>query len=363
VDAWLAEHMPRVIESTRALDHRLGPYVSLIDRTDPSKGFDSVVPEPRYATGYYALRNRPSILVENHAYKPFRQRVLANRDFLLALLLEIAREPQTLVDAVGAADARTVALGRPDAEPSEIVLRYARAEPERIRFPAYDWYTEPSVVTGAPLLYFRRGELREIEVPWVHRLTPELSVARPRGYLIPPGWPVIERRLRDHGLRVQRLEASRELEVETMRIRRKTGPIGASYQGRTQVEVEVARGVERRRIPAGTLWVRADQPDFELAVQMFEPEAPDSLVHWGLLSSVMERKEYIGLRELEPLAREMLADPAVVSEWERALEDESLAADARARWLWWYRRTEYWDESVGLLPVFRLMAKPEGTFP
>jgi hypothetical protein len=219
------------------------------------------------------------------------------------------------------------------------------------------------VVTGAPLLYFRRGELREIEVPWVHRLTPELSVARPRGYLIPPGWPVIERRLRDHGLRVQRLEASRELEVETMRIRRKTGPIGASYQGRTQVEVEVARGVERRRIPAGTLWVRADQPDFELAVQMFEPEAPDSLVHWGLLSSVMERKEYIGLRELEPLAREMLADPAVVSEWERALEDESLAADARARWLWWYRRTEYWDESVGLLPVFRLMAKPEGTFP
>jgi hypothetical protein len=106
--------MPRVIESTRALDHRLGPYVSLIDRTDPSKGFDSVVPEPRYATGYYALRNRPSILVENHAYKPFRQRVLANRDFLLALLLEIAREPQTLVDAVGAADARTVALGRPE---------------------------------------------------------------------------------------------------------------------------------------------------------------------------------------------------------------------------------------------------------
>ena len=147
-----------------------------------------------------------------------------------------------------------------------------------------------------------------------------------------------------------------------MRIRRKDGPSGPSYQGRTRVEVEVTRATERRRLPAGTLWVRADQPDFELAVQMLEPEAPDSLVHWGLLSSVMERKEYIGLRELEPLARELLADPAVASEWEQALEDESFAGDARARWLWWYRRTDYWDETVGLLPVFRLMSL-KGTFP
>jgi hypothetical protein len=69
IDSWLASHMPRVLEATEALGHRVGPYVSLVDRSDPAAGFDSVVGAPRLATGYYPLRSRPSILVENHSYK------------------------------------------------------------------------------------------------------------------------------------------------------------------------------------------------------------------------------------------------------------------------------------------------------
>ena len=52
----------------------------------------------------------------------------------------------------------------------------------------------------------------------------------------------------------------------------------------------VSRQVERRRIPKGSLWVPADQPDFEIAVQLLEPEAPDSLLRWGELLTVFERK-------------------------------------------------------------------------
>ena len=40
----------------------------------------------------------------------------------------------------------------------------------------------------------------------------------------------------------------------------------------------------------------------------------------------------------------MLKDEAIASEWKQALEDEAFAADANARYSWWYRRTEYWDE-------------------
>ena len=94
-------------------------------------------------------------------------------------------------------------------------------------------------------------------------------------------------------------------------------------------------------------------PDFRA-----KPEAPDSLVAWGLLSIAAERKEYIDLRVLEPLVREMLHDPAVAAEWKRALEDEAFAADSGARWLWWYRRTPFWDETVGLLPVARVLEPP-----
>jgi hypothetical protein len=130
------------------------------------------------------------------------------------------------------------------------------------------------------------------------------------------------------------------------------------YQGLTRVTAQVARAAERRKIPAGALWVPADQPDFEVAVQLLEPEAPDSLLSWGLLSTVFEQKEYIDSRVLDRLAAEMLEDPRTAEAWQAALRDEKLASDPFARYLWWYRRTPYWDETVGLVPVFRVMAAP-----
>jgi hypothetical protein len=52
----------------------------------------------------------------------------------------------------------------------------------------------------------------------------------------------------------------------------------------------------------------------------------------------------------------MLEDPVVRAEWQRALEDPQLAGDARARYQWWYRRTEYYRvQEVGLVPVLRLL--------
>ncbi|MFV2073327.1 MAG: hypothetical protein ACC742_11845, partial [Thermoanaerobaculales bacterium] len=95
------------------------------------------------------------------------------------------------------------------------------------------------------------------------------------------------------------------------------------------------------------------------AVQLFEPEAPDSLLRWGAISSVFERKMFIGLDVLEKLAREMLTKDEIRIEWQRALENEVFAADRTARYLWWYRRTPYWDDSVGLLPILRVMAAPD----
>src|SRR6185295_10326471 len=288
------------------------------------------------------------------------KRVMANRDFLLALLSEVARDPSSLTRAVAAAEAATVAAGKPDAPPSDVALTYEDGEADRIRFPVYASEVRPSVVTGEPLISYHRGEVREIEVPWYHKVKIGKALPRPRGYLVLPGWPQIEDRLRGHGLRVERLTQPAELEVETIRVSQPE-PGKSSYQGLTRVAAKVARAAERRQVPAGALWVPADQPDFEVAVQLFEPEAPDSLLAWGLLSTVFEGKEYIEPRVLEGLAAEMLKDPKTAAAWQAALQDEKFAADANARYLWWYRRTPYWDEAAGILPYFRVMRAPNLT--
>jgi hypothetical protein len=361
VDAWLRAHMPAVLAATRKAGHKVGPYVDLVERNDPSKGFSSWVGQPRYSTGYFPLRNRPSILVENHSYKPYKDRVLANRDFLWALLDEVARDPDALNHAVEEAEAAEVARGRADAPPSEIAVDIEQSDDPkdtgRARLPVYAGETKTSVITGQPILLFRRGDLQEIEVPWIHKPKVVRSLPRPRGYLVLPGWPQIEQRLRGQGLRVEKLAKGAEIEAETMRLS-DPKPAPAPYQGLTRVTAKVERTAGRRAVPAGSLWIPADQPDFELAVQLLEPEAPDSLLSWGLLSSLFEGKEYIDPRVLEGLAAEMLKDPKTAAEWATALKDEKFAADGNARYQWWYRRTPYWDERVGLLPYFRVMKAP-----
>jgi hypothetical protein len=358
VGAWLAGHMPAVLAATEKAGHRVGPYVDLKDRDDPAKGFSSWVGGPRFSTAYFPLRNIPSILVETHSYKPYKARVLANRDFLVALLAEIAKDPGELHEAVEKAGAATAALGRPDAAPSEVAVSWAESEKaDRIRLPLYETGRKTSVVTGQPLLTYLRGKVHEIEVPWYHRSEATARLPRPRGYLVLPGWPQIEAVLRGQGLKVERLASPVEIEVEAMRL---SSPDFAKtpYQGLTQVQAKVARQKERRQISAGALWIPADQPDFELAVELLEPESPDSLLAWGLLSTLFEQKEYISPQVLEGLVLEKLKDPKIAAEWQEALKDEAFAKDPAARSRWWYRRTPYFDERVGLLPVFRVMQAP-----
>jgi hypothetical protein len=360
VSAWVSEHLPKVLAETAAAGHPNGPYVELVSGSDPAAGIIWDVSEPRYSSGYFPLRNRPSILIEMHAPKPFRDRVLANKVFMEELILEAGRSGTELKRAVEAADARTTALGLADAEPSQVVVQWGVAEEgETITWPAFEWTTGESAVTGGQLIEYHPPTVREVELVWRHLPVPELTLPRPRGYIVLPGWPQIDEVVAGHGLRVFEVTGDTELEVETIRL---ADPefASSSFQGVVMVEdFEVSRQTETRKIPAGSLWVPADQPNFEIAVQLFEPEAPDSLVRWGAVSSVFERKIYIGTGVLEKLARDMLEDPVIKKEWETALEDPEFSTDRTARYLWWYRRTPYWDETVGLLPVMRVMKPPQ----
>ena len=91
----------------------------------------------------------------------------------------------------------------------------------------------------------------------------------------------------------------------------------------------------------------------------------------GLGLSAVSEIDHCGF-DVDPLTDEKLHlefqkmlkdDPKLAAEWRQKLEDPAFAADARARHRFFYTRTPYWDESVGLVPVFRLDAplSPSGS--
>jgi zinc carboxypeptidase len=360
IHAWLQEHMTAIKDRLTRQGIRNGPYVWLNDRNDPSKGFNTSMATPRFSTTYFGLRQRSSILVELHAYKPYRARVLANRDFLVELFREIGKSPEALISSVEQAEQRMVDLGQPDAEASDIVLTYKDApETEMISFPIYQSKIEKSLVSGKPLIRYSRGVLDEKKVPWGRKAQPDKVVARPRGYFVYRGWNKIEELIHFHGLEVAQLIEPLEIELETIRVSNPKHE-KKSNQGEVRMTADVVRALETRLLPKGTLWIPADQPSFGVAFNLFEPEAPDSLLQWGMLRSVFERKTYISPQVLEEKVKRLLENnPQLEQEWKDALMDKQFAADDDTRYMWWYSRTEHWDEQVGLIPAMRLMTKPE----
>jgi len=88
-------------------------------------------------------------------------------------------------------------------------------------------------------------------------------------------------------------------------------------------------------------------------MQWLEPLGPDSALQWGLFDSIFEQKEYGEDYVLERLARKMLEkDAKLKAEFEqRVAADPKFAASPRARLNWFYERSAWWDERIGLYPV------------
>jgi len=110
-------------------------------------------------------------------------------------------------------------------------------------------------------------------------------------------------------------------------------------------------------LPAGSVVVPLDQRGANVAIELLEPQAPDSMLRWGYLDAIFEPKEYGEPRVLEKLARDMLAaDPALKAAFERKLHDDpAFAADPRARLMYFFERSPWYAaQHVGAYPVLRL---------
>jgi hypothetical protein len=352
--AWLETVVRPSLAEVEESGWKTAPYIEWVDPLDPPKGIDLGPSEPRYGTGYMPLRGIPSILVENHALKPYGERVRANAAFLSALLSRVGKEPTPLKETRAAVlkAARSAPVG------SLFVLdaETDTSRPERIDFPGFAWSQVVSPVTGRPRLVYDPTKPVSIPMPVYRHAKAKVTTQRPAAYVVPAGWPRVEEKLAAHGVRFTKLAEPRTLSVGTYRAS-DAKLEEAPYQGRVRVSAKIARGTETRRVPAGSLYVPLDDPLAPVAMHLLEPEGPDSLFSWGELSSALEQKEYIDTRVLDPLAEKMLKDdPKLAAEWEAKLKDPKFAANARERYRFFYSRTAYWDESVGLLPVYRLDA-------
>ncbi len=329
-------------------------YPNLIEEDNPASGFAESAYHARFSTGYWALRNRYSLLLETHSWKDYKTRVRVTVNTLVSLVQETAAHGAGWLKLAKAADAEAMKLGGKEVE----LDHDAGPHVTMIDFKGYAYTREPSAISGGLVTRYDPTTPQVWHVPYHDTTVPTLTVRAPKaGYVVAAGYaaPIAER-LAAHGISFQTLAAPKPAQaLETFRASEaKLAP--GTFEGRSMMTVKGTWAAETRALPTGSLFVPIAQPQARVIVALLEPQAPDSFLSWGFFNAAFEQKEYAEPYVAEQIARELLAkDAKLATEFKAKLaSDKAFAASPSARLNFFYRRHPSWDEQYFLVPVYRV---------
>lgn len=346
IGSWLdAHYRPAVTTALTRAGHVPGLYIEAIDPRRLEKGAALSPDKPRYSTGYGELARQPTVLVEAHSLKPYRQRVLGTYVLIEESLRLIGAQGKGLAAAIAtdlvSRPSTTVLTWKPVAKPLFTIDAFKGIEQETYRSAASG---------GDEIRWLGRPVLRKVPV---FTQAPDYVATLPAAWWVPATKPDVIALLTLHAIKYETIDAPRTMQVDMVRL---VDPkLGKPDEGHIPLTAEYRHATRAETYPAGSVRVSSDQPLGLLAAAMLEAESPDSLLAWNFYPEILMRTEYIEGYVIAPLADRMLAaDPALRREFEAKLKaDPKFAADLAARLGWFYERTPYYDERYLLYPVGR----------
>ena len=176
-------------------------YVAAVDGRDPDKGIALDPDSPRFSTGYGDLARIPTVLVETHSLKPYKQRVLGT--------YVLVEESLRLVGADGARIKAAIAADRASRPRTEILTWKPAPKPLYViadfKGVAHESYRSPA--SGG-------NEIRWLGRPVTQRMpvlgqVPDTIVTLPAAWWVPATKPDVIARLQAprHRLRNHRRAA------------------------------------------------------------------------------------------------------------------------------------------------------------
>jgi hypothetical protein len=342
----LDEHFkPHIDELLSEKGHTAGPLVFVMNKRDLKQGLAGWVATPRFSNGWGDLASVPTILVENHSLKPYKQRVLGTYVFLEGVISALAKGHSLLKKAVNQEFAK---------KPSKLVVQRSYAkQPDHIQFKGITYKHFKSAISGqTEVKYLGQPKLYDkLPIYWQKEVTKTVNV--PSAFYIPPAYPHIVEKLKLHGVLVEKVTSSEEKVGLEQAIISKYDFATVPFEGRFRVSAEV----DFDTLPAQALthwyFVSSDQDKSELITHLLHPEAPDSFFQWGEFNTIFQRTEYVENYALEPYARSMLKNnPTMALKFDQKIqEDSDFAKNAKARLEWLYEKTPFYDQAYLKYPI------------
>jgi hypothetical protein len=308
---------------------------------------------PRFSSGYFALRNRPMLLVETHMLKPYKDRVFVTKAILETTMQFIFDNSTKLMELNREADEQTSKLYE---NGKYLPITFSNTDKyEMMNFKGYEYSWDSSAVSGEQRLIYTDNK-KDFTIRYYDDVIVSDSIKVAKGYYIPPEYSFLVDRLRLHGEEPSFL-LSESSKVFVTRYKFKEVTFSeTSYEGRQTVTFDYDTYVEEVNIPKGSYLFLTDQRSARVLTHLLEPKSADSFVQWGFMNQIFEQKEYYEDYVMEKLAEEMLAnDPEIKKEFEEKLKtDEAFRNNHRARLDFFYERSPYPDKQLNVYPIFRI---------
>jgi hypothetical protein len=328
------------------------PYFGNFDERRPERGITLTPFGPRYSTGYWSSRNRPSMLVETHVLKPYKERIFATLELNRLTLEWMGKNASLLRTRNNYADIDSMAIK----EGEDLVLsarNSGKARPYVFKGLKFEPYK--SDVSGGEIPHWTR---EKVDYPTVIRDEFEANVVvkAPAGWLVPSNLRDVMSRLKLHRIEMIPVSQSVVGSKIKMSVQKFTDyKFGTeTFEGRMMPRFKLLPVEREVAIPAGSVIVPVGQRLGRLAAQLLEAEAGDSFAAWGFFNGFMEQKEYAEAYAMEPFAKKMLEDPAIKAAFDEAMKDPAFAGNPGARLNWFFERSPYYDSRLGINPVIRL---------
>lgn len=351
---WLKdEFIPYFEKGVESAGYLCSPYIYLKNwRVGLDDGIIDWAATPRFSTGYFALRNRPSLLIETHMIKPYKERVYSTKAAIETVLGYVGENSETLYNLNREADYESINyyIRKENYLPVnfDITDKYSI-----MNFKGYKYSRENSDVSGGKKLVYTH-DATEFKVKYYNDVIPIDSVKLPKAYIVPREWSDVIGRLKLHGIEMDTFKKDTSLMVTVYRFNDVEFD-SLPYEGRQRVNLEYNEEKKLVNVSEGDILISTSQPLLRVIAGLLEPKSGDSFVRWGYFNAIFEQKEYFDNYVMEKIGADMLKnDPELKKEFDEKLKDDKFKNDPYARLNFLYKKSPYWDDRLNLYPVLKL---------
>jgi len=346
ISKWLSEHLkPQINKTLKKNGHMGGPLTFGMDSMDFSKGIVGWTASPRFSNGYGDYRHLPTILIENHSLKPYKQRVLGTYVFIEETLKILAEKGHGLIKATQEDNSRKM---------KELVFAWGmdQEKPASMDFMGIDYKQKTDPITGLKYIeWLGKNRLyKDLPIYWMNKAKETVKI--PKSYWIPSQYQSVINKLKSHGIemsihKIKSMVNGIQLSVEKYEFGKDP------FEGKQMPIASFTSSKNNFDLPSGSVEIKTDQPLGHLAVALLDPRATDSFFSWGYFNSIFQRTEYIESYVLIPLAKKLFFEKPnlkIIFDRKRR-DDKEFAKDSKKQMQWIYKQSHYYDKEYLKYPV------------